>query len=133
MKLLVAFCFLLALSQTSGWEFDNSKDVYIEPMSKSMVYFINEKFNTTWKAAPSKFDTWSMASVKRLMGVPLSHINHVTANLEVMTHVVDKNLPDEFDCREKWPKCPTLKEIRDQGNCGNQLFLVAYVFYLIFL
>lgn len=84
-----------------------------------MVYFINEKFNTTWKAAPSKFDTWSMASVKRLMGVPLSHINHVTANLEVMTHVVDKNLPDEFDCREKWPKCPTLKEIRDQGNCGS--------------
>jgi len=21
--------------------------------------------------------------------------------------------------REQWPNCPTLKEVRDQGNCGS--------------
>lgn len=28
------------------------------------------------------------------------------------------DLPDSFDPREKWPYCPTLNEIRDQGQCG---------------
>ncbi|XP_008402079.1 cathepsin B-like, partial [Poecilia reticulata] len=28
-------------------------------------------------------------------------------------------LPAEFDSREQWPNCPTLREIRDQGSCGS--------------
>lgn len=28
-------------------------------------------------------------------------------------------LPKNFDPREQWPNCPTLKEIRDQGSCGS--------------
>lgn len=28
-------------------------------------------------------------------------------------------LPKNFDAREQWPNCPTLKEIRDQGSCGS--------------
>lgn len=28
-------------------------------------------------------------------------------------------LPQQFDSREQWPNCPTLKEIRDQGSCGS--------------
>jgi cathepsin B len=115
MKLLCALFFMLALAQVFANE---TEELYIEPFSKSMVHYINEKLNTTWKAAPSKFDKWSMVSVKRLMGVPLSHIDHVTANLEVVSHKVE-NVPEEFDCREQWPKCPTLKEVRDQGNCGS--------------
>lgn len=26
------------------------------------------------------------------------------------------NLPENFDSREQWPKCPTINEIRDQVN-----------------
>lgn len=107
---------MLALTQIFAKE--SESELFIEPFSKSMVYYINEKMNTTWRAGPSKFDKWSMVSVKRLMGVPLSHIDHVSANLEVVTHKVE-SLPEEFDCREQWPKCPTLKEVRDQGNCGS--------------
>lgn len=29
------------------------------------------------------------------------------------------DLPDNFDSREKWSNCPTIKEIRDQGSCGS--------------
>jgi len=29
-------------------------------------------------------------------------------------------LPDEFDSRVKWGSmCPSLNEVRDQGNCGS--------------
>ncbi len=28
-------------------------------------------------------------------------------------------IPDQFDGREKWSYCPSLKEIRDQGGCGS--------------
>lgn len=28
-------------------------------------------------------------------------------------------LPDNFDARVQWPNCPTIKEVRDQGNCGS--------------
>ena len=28
-------------------------------------------------------------------------------------------VPDSFDARDQWTNCPTLKEIRDQGNCGS--------------
>jgi len=31
----------------------------------------------------------------------------------------DLKLPKNFDPREQWPNCPTLKEIRDQGSCGS--------------
>ena len=31
----------------------------------------------------------------------------------------DMKLPKNFDSREQWPNCPTLKEIRDQGSCGS--------------
>ncbi|NWH90272.1 CATB protein, partial [Aegithalos caudatus] len=28
-------------------------------------------------------------------------------------------LPDNFDARTRWPNCPTISEIRDQGSCGS--------------
>uniref|UniRef100_A0A3Q2LB56 Cathepsin B n=1 Tax=Equus caballus TaxID=9796 RepID=A0A3Q2LB56_HORSE len=31
----------------------------------------------------------------------------------------DVVLPENFDAREQWPNCPTIKEIRDQGSCGS--------------
>ena len=41
--------------------------------------------------------------------------------LPVRYHTIaeDERFPESFDPREKWPDCPTLKEIRDQGNCGS--------------
>jgi cathepsin B len=30
-----------------------------------------------------------------------------------------EDLPESFDPRDKWPKCESLFEIRDQANCGS--------------
>lgn len=98
----------------------NVDDVYIEPLSDHMIYYINEKANTTWRAEKNKFHEWSMASIKRLMGVPRNYMKEITKNLDVLVHPVADlaTVPDEFDSRENWPDCPTLREVRDQGNCG---------------
>ena len=122
MKSILAVSALFVLGQVllaNATDFDLPlEEYYIKPLSKSMVYFINEKANTTWKAGPSKFDDWSLASVKRLMGVPLNHLQYVASDLPIVEHVAE-NIPDEFDSRDNWPDCPTLKEVRDQGNCGS--------------
>lgn len=31
----------------------------------------------------------------------------------------DDDLPEQFDSRVQWPKCPTISEVRDQGSCGS--------------
>ncbi|XP_008487355.1 uncharacterized protein LOC103524128, partial [Diaphorina citri] len=51
--------------------------------------------------------------------------NRVEANssedddLETMACQNAKGLPRNFDAREKWPECPSLRHIADQSNCGS--------------
>ena len=96
-------------------------DANTKPASAIIVHLINQKMNTTWLAGETKFDTWSMASIKRQMGVPLHAMDRYTHGLQVIEHSEEEvgDIPDSFDSRENWPECPTLKEIRDQGNCGS--------------
>lgn len=35
------------------------------------------------------------------------------------SHRPDVELPKNFDPRQKWPSCPSLSAIRDQGHCGS--------------
>jgi cathepsin B len=97
------------------------EDIKLRPLSDLMVYHINEVVKTTWTAGESKFKEWSWESIKRQMGVPLYKINNINQFLSLNKHDSKdiQELPDEFDSRDKWPQCPTLKEVRDQGNCGS--------------
>lgn len=38
---------------------------------------------------------------------------------EIFHENVADDLPENFDAREQWPDCPTIREIRDQGSCGS--------------
>jgi cathepsin B len=114
---------LLLASTINAWSFFSNEEYQVKPLSSEMVHFINHKINTTWTAGHTKFhDGWSMASIKRLMGVPLSAVqqNKITEGLDVLVHMVKPgDIPDSFDSRDQWPDCPTMQEIRDQGNCGS--------------
>lgn len=83
-------------------------------LSSNLVNQINSA-QTTWKAAPSKFMSWSEESIRRLMGVHPEY-SEQHEQLEVLHHDVSDDLPDNFDARDAWPNCPTLKEVRDQGR-----------------
>lgn len=39
------------------------------------------------------------------------------------------DLPTDFDARTKWPQCDSIKEIRDQSNCGR--LLECHTFLLV--
>jgi cathepsin B len=82
--------------------------------------FINKinSVQTLWKASPSKFMTWSRESVKRLMGVRPEYFEQHKF-LTPIKHEIPTALPDNFDARDQWPNCPTIKEVRDQGSCGS--------------
>ena len=63
------------------------------------------------------FENVSLEHVKGLCGVVKGE-NEIS--LPVRTHHIDPtSLPDTFDARTQWPRCPTIKEIRDQGSCGS--------------
>ncbi|XP_066569398.1 cathepsin B-like [Amia ocellicauda] len=86
---------------------------HLSPLSPELVNYIN-KINTTWKAGHN-FPNADFSYVKTLCGTLLKG-----PRLPVMVQYADDiKLPQSFDPLEKWPNCPTLKEIRDQGSCGS--------------
>jgi len=94
----------------------SAKTINLNPLSEEMVNYVN-KIRTTWKAEVNKFHTWEMEAFKRTLGVPLHAVK--TQNLEKILHTNVTYFPDNFDAREQWSKCPTIQEVRDQGNCGS--------------
>lgn len=87
-----------------------------EPLSQEMVDYINFEAKTTWKAGHN-FKGVPVSHIKKLCGV-LKNPNGPM--LEAIEHEVDlESIPKEFDSRKNWPNCPTIQEIRDQGNCGS--------------
>jgi len=104
----------LVLSVVYGRNIQSSKKGFL---TKEFIAEINAA-QSTWKAEPNKFMTWSKSSIKRLMGVLPGHHQQVK-RLDRLVHVVPNDLPDNFDARVQWPNCPTIKEVRDQGSCGS--------------
>ncbi|KAM9766198.1 cathepsin B [Menidia menidia] len=86
---------------------------HLHPLTSEMVNYIN-KINTTWKAGHN-FRHEDYGYVKKLCGTMLKGPKLPT----MVQYAGDFKLPKQFDPREQWPNCPTLKEIRDQGSCGS--------------
>ena len=65
-------------------------------------------------------DAFPVSSFVRLLGV---HPDAHKYRLPQMNHLSVSNgiasIPDQFDAREEWPECPSIREIRDQGSCGS--------------
>lgn len=110
MSIRLFVCICLILTMVNGRILRNRRPL----LSSNLVREINSA-QTTWKAAPSKFMSWSPESIKRLMGVHPDYYEH-HKQLDVLEHQVPNDLPENFDAREQWPNCPTLKEVRDQGR-----------------
>lgn len=72
--------------------------------------------------AADNFDPEKMPvqTFKKLLGVhPEAHNYRLP---EIYHHAVAngiEEIPEEFDAREQWPECPSIREIRDQGSCGS--------------
>ena len=110
MKLFVLF-FYISIAFALPREYPNHP-----VLSQKIIDYVNS-LNTTWKAAKSpRFDYPGVTKeyVKGLCGVlkggpqlPLEDITPLDA------------IPETFDSRQKWPDCPSISDIRDQGSCGS--------------
>ena len=76
---------------------------------------------TTWTAGwNSRFAGQPIDAIKRQLGVlDVNPPPHKRPAYKVHTGFDIAALPDSFDSREQWPNCPTIKEIRDQSDCGS--------------
>lgn len=89
------------------------------PLSQEFIDSINEvqaerKF---WHAGRNFAENVPMTYVRRLMGVLPGAKSHQPP--ELVHNVEALEIPENFDAREQWPDCPTIREIRDQGSCGS--------------
>ncbi|XP_065584830.1 cathepsin B-like isoform X4 [Artemia franciscana] len=88
-------------------------------LSESFIGHINDQ-KSTWKAGRNFDRNVPLSHIKLLMGVHPDHKLYALPEADVqVVEGVNDVLPEEFDAREKWPDCPTIQEIRDQGSCGS--------------
>jgi cathepsin B len=106
--LLLAFCaVVLGLFE----HYPDDAPAFNPELSK----YIN-KLKTTWVAAekPSGiFENRTYLQAKKLLGVLLGG-----PQLPPISHEGGA-APDSFDSRTNWPECVTMKDVRDQSNCGS--------------
>ncbi|XP_038052225.1 cathepsin B-like [Patiria miniata] len=120
MKLLLAVFLglLAAVSSSPVKSLEQNFVVY----SAELVKKINS-MNTTWKAGPN-FAGENAASVLDRLSTPgLSREKAPKA--PIITHDRAGAPPTEFDARTKWPNCPSIGRVYDQGRCNAAWALAA--------
>ena len=81
-----------------------------------------EKINShakNWRAGRNFHPQISWRYLKSLMGVEPDFKTVNTSLMPLSYQSYEEELPEDFDSREKWSNCPTIKSIADQGGCGS--------------
>jgi cathepsin B len=83
---------------------------------EDFIISINEA-SETWVAGDNeRFQDMSLKEAKRLLG---SLKTPAEKKLKVKEILSLEALPDNFDLRTQYPQCESLREVRDQSNCGS--------------
>merc|ERR1719187_1248788 len=89
----------------------------LHPLSDEFLQVLQSK-TTTWKAGRNFHKDTPLEFLKGLNGV-LPSPKGPKPNRRIGSVPKGFDIPENFDAREQWPDCPTIKEIRDQGSCGS--------------
>ncbi|KAJ8919718.1 hypothetical protein NQ315_006246 [Exocentrus adspersus] len=86
------------------------------PLSDEFIDAINSK-QSSWTAGRNFHVNTSVEMLRGLVGLKPTPVR----TFPVRGHLVSprETIPDFFDAREQWPDCPSIKEIRDQADCGS--------------
>lgn len=116
LKLVAACALLFVLTEARLYKPDFGL------LSDEEIFYINHVAKTSWKAGRN-FHPKDHLHVKRILGTDLEGnadiIRKKMSVKEFETKINEKDLPENFDPRTQWPNCPSLKEVRDQGDCGS--------------
>lgn len=99
---------------------------YKERLQKISNEINSQKLN--WSAeVPQKFINQSEESIRNFLNRSHRQKNSTIFRNKYFSSLKPKihgdefisKTPDEFDARQKWPKCKSISEISDQSNCGS--------------
>jgi len=85
--------------------------------STKMIREINAA-QTSWKASHNPITRMPKSQARRLLGVDMEKMEDFT-NVHQFSAEEIANAPSSFDSRTQWPRCSTMKEIRNQKHCGS--------------
>lgn len=111
LQVLLAFC-LLVSSQCF-------LQTHMPSISDEMISYINSVQNTWVAGKNSRFENADTNSVKQLLGTVLKTPEWMKLPQKDFSMYGAPELPQSFDSREAWPKCTSIREVRDQSNCGS--------------
>lgn len=107
---------ILALTSVAVFKTLDHQEDYSARLAR-IAQEVNAK-NLSWKAkAPTRFSELKFENVKALMGTFFEEESPLVDVSEI--HQFTENAPDSFDSSTQWPKCQSIKEIRDQAACGS--------------
>ena len=90
----------------------------ISATSDEFIARINSEA-TTWTAGRNFAPDISKEYLTGLLGVAPDHAEFLPERKPHLLSLDNYIFPSSFDPREKWPECPTLTYIPDQGGCGS--------------
>lgn len=128
MRSLLLLCVFLALTLHDGVDGQpvsqfTPKDYFEHRpvLTEHFVSKVNALTNGLWRAAVDNGRTLrnrSLREIKQLLGVH-SVGPSVLSTRDFTPAESSAEVPQTFDSAEHWPECPTIREIRDQSNCGS--------------
>ncbi|EFA09153.1 cathepsin B precursor [Tribolium castaneum] len=86
-------------------------------LSDEFINSINAQ-QSTWTAGRNFPEDTPIEHLKRLNGALITP-DLVGKNQTHVINVIPEAIPETFDGRTHWSQCPSLKNIRNQGNCGS--------------
>ncbi|XP_030040675.2 cathepsin B [Manduca sexta] len=105
---------LAALAQFSACTFDPelNRMHLLLPKDQFIEYFNSQ--NYSWKIIDYPYLEGRNLTGTEITKGPIPGVKQLYYDPEQF-----KDLPENFDAREKWPNCETIKEVYDQGDCGS--------------
>ncbi|CAI2309160.1 unnamed protein product [Caenorhabditis sp. 36 PRJEB53466] len=103
---------------------------------RKLVRQVNDSPETTWKAKYNKFGvknrsygfkyTRNQTAVEEYMEYIRKFFESeaMKRHLDELEKYKDSDIPKQFDARLKWPNCPSISNVPNQGGCGS-CFAVA--------
>lgn len=104
---------LLLVVVASAAAVDNHNHI----LSDDFISDLNSRPGMTWVAGRNFHPATSTNYLRTLMGVHPGHRRFMPAQKQRLLGT--EQLPEQFDSRQKWPDCPSIREVRDQGGCGS--------------
>ena len=87
------------------------------PNLERIAYLINKDQDSTWKAQNYPRFTYNRAQLKRMFNLQVE--SSLPSEFDEAPVHDDFDLPENFDAREQWPECESIREVRDQSSCGS--------------